>query len=385
MKFFRCGAACLSMLLIAVLAAEARAQEGEAKVVDEIVARVNSSVILRSAYLRAQEELLQELKARGLKDAELEKQFNELKPIILDGLIDTELLSQRAKDLSIDVEPQVNQQLLRVMKENNLASLEDLEQKMREAGVDIQEVRRMLRNRFSSEAVRNREVFGKIYHGLTEKEKRDYYEQHKEAFTSPGEISLSRILIVIGKDNSAQALERAKDVVTQARAGTADFPSLAKRFSEEDLGKKGGLIDLPVKISELADEIRPAVANAPVGTVTDPIMLAAGYVIFRVDSRKEPVIKPFDEKEVGDEVAQRITYERGATEMDKYLDKVRGEAFIEVDPRYQLAESKVKSAQIKRVPYSDENRKGKKKDKDKDKEKKEEPKETTKAAAPVKP
>src|SRR6187549_1800453 len=192
MKFYRRIAICMSLLFAASLV---RAQEGQ-KTLDEIIARVNTAVILRSAYDRAQGELLEELKSRGLKDAELEKQFNELKPVILDGLIDTELLSQRAKDLTIDVEPQVNQQLLRVMKENNLASLEDLEQKMREVGVDIQEVRRMLRNRFASEAVRNREVFGKIYHALTEKEKRDYYEQHKELFTSPGEVTLSRIFIL---------------------------------------------------------------------------------------------------------------------------------------------------------------------------------------------
>ncbi len=380
MKLIRCSALCLALVMIAGVA---RAQEGEARVVDEIVARVNSSVILRSAYLRAQTELLEELKARGLKDAELEKQFNELKPIILDGLIDTELLSQRAKDLSIDVEPQVNQQLLRVMKENNLASIDDLEQKMREAGVDIQEVRRMLRNRFASEAVRNREVFGKIYHGLTEKEKRDYYEQHKEAFTTPGEVTLSRVFIAAGKDE-ALALGRANDVVKQARSGAVEFAALAKRFSEEELGKKGGLIG-PIKISELANEVRAAVGEAPAGTVTDPIKLETGYAVFRVDERKEPVIKAFDEKEVGDEVAQRLTYERGATEMDKYLDKVRSEAFIEVDPRYQLEASKIKSAQIKRVPYSEENRKGKKKDKDKDKDKKEEPKETTKTATAAKP
>jgi parvulin-like peptidyl-prolyl isomerase len=257
----------MSLLLAASLV---RAQEGQ-KTLDEIIARVNSAVILRSAYDRAQGELLEELKGRGLKDAELEKQFNELKPVILDGLIDTELLSQRAKDLTIDVEPQVNQQLLRVMKDNNLPSLEDLEQKMREVGVDIQEVRRMLRNRFASEAVRNREVFGKIYHALTEKEKRDYYEQHKELFTTPGEVTLSRIFILSGKE-PAQALERAKSAASQARTPGVEFAALAKRISEEELGKKGGQIG-QLKTKELASEVRAVVGEAPVGTITDPIKL----------------------------------------------------------------------------------------------------------------
>jgi peptidyl-prolyl cis-trans isomerase SurA len=373
--FIRIAAGIFLPLLVAGLVI---AQEG-VKPLDEIIARVNSSVILRSSYDKAQAELLEELKARGLKDVELEKQFNEVKPAILDGLIDTELLTQRAKDLSIDVEPQVNQQLLRVMKENNLASLEDLEQKMREVGVDIQEVRRMLRNRFASEAVRNKEVFGKIYHALTEKEKRDYYEQHKEVFTTPGEVSLSRIFIVMGKD-PMQAYERAKSVASQARTPGVEFTALAKRVSEEPSGKDGGKIGA-VKITELATEVRTAIGDSPAGTITYPIKLDTGYAVFRVDERKEAVIKPFDDKEVGDEVAQRITYERGSVEMDKYLEKIRSDAFIEIDPRYQLAESKVKPATMKRISAEDrKDAKDKKK-----KEKKEEPKDASKTAAAAKP
>ncbi|MBK6799380.1 MAG: SurA N-terminal domain-containing protein [Acidobacteria bacterium] len=112
------------------------AQEGDAKLIDEVIARVNSGVIMRSAFESAQKDVLEELKKQGLKGEELEKKFNEWKPRILDELINTQLLAQRAKDLSINVEPQVNQQLLRMMKENNCESVECLGQKMREAGFD---------------------------------------------------------------------------------------------------------------------------------------------------------------------------------------------------------------------------------------------------------
>src|SRR5262245_16337939 len=91
------------------------AQEGEAKLVDEVIARVNSGVIMRSAFETAQRDILEELKKQGLQGEELEKKFNEWKPRILDELINTQLLAQRAKELNINVEPQVNQQLLRMM------------------------------------------------------------------------------------------------------------------------------------------------------------------------------------------------------------------------------------------------------------------------------
>jgi peptidyl-prolyl cis-trans isomerase SurA len=296
--------------------------------------------------------------------------------MILDQLIDAELLVQRGKELSIDVEPQVNQQLLRIMKENNLQSLDDLEQKMREVGVDIGEVKRLLRTRFISDAVRSREVFSRIFFKLTEKEKRDYYDKHTDVFSVPGELTLSRIFLNAGKD-PAETLAKAKDIATQAKSGGADFAALARRYSEEELGKKGGVIGA-IKIPDLSNEVRTAIGDGGKGVVTDPIKLDApspGFAIFRVDDRKDAQVKPFDDKEVQEEVGQRLTYERGAVEMDKYVDKLRADAFIEVDPRYQLANSKIKSAQIKRTPYGEND---KKKKKDDDKKKQQEAEKTTK-------
>src|SRR5262245_44502642 len=107
---------------IALLGANvACAQENDVKPVDEVIARVNAGVIMRSAFEAEQRGLLEELKKR-YSGEELEKKFNEFKPRILDELISSQLLAQRAKDLQINVDAQVNQQILRLMKENNCES-----------------------------------------------------------------------------------------------------------------------------------------------------------------------------------------------------------------------------------------------------------------------
>src|SRR5215475_5241647 len=88
------------------------AQEGDSKPIDEVIVRVNAGVIMRSAFESEQRELLEELKKKNLSPEELEKQFNEWKPRILDNLINNQLVVQRAKDLQINVDVQVSQQLL---------------------------------------------------------------------------------------------------------------------------------------------------------------------------------------------------------------------------------------------------------------------------------
>lgn len=357
----------LTVFLLA-LAAPVFAQEGEAKLIDEVIARVNASPIMRSAFEGAQREVLDQMKNQGLKPEEIEKKLAEWKPRILDQLIDTQLLVQRASDLSINVDPQVNEQLVRIMKENNIQSLEDLEQKMREVGVDINEVKANLRSNFARQAVLNREVYGKIFYGLTEKDKRDFYEKNKQAFATPGEVTLSHIFIAIGKDAEA-ALKRAQDAQTQASTA-ADFGALAQRLSEDSAtaAKKGAIGTL--KLTELAPEVREAVEKLKEGEVSVPVKIGNGYSVFRVDARKEAVARPFEDREVQEAVAQNLTGERSEKQIDTYLDKLRNDAFIEIDPRYQFADSKVKSASIKHTPYLDDSEKKKQKKDKKDKDKK---------------
>src|SRR5262245_16690378 len=368
------------LLGIAMLGANvACAQEGDSKPIDEVIVRVNAGVIMRSAFENQQRELLEELKKQKLSPEELEKQFNEWKPRILDDLINNQLLVQRAKDLSINVDAQVNQQILRIMKDVNCDSDKCLEQKMRETGVDLEEAKRILGENFSRQAVLGQEVYRKLFMSQTEKEKREYYEKNKQFYTEPGEVTLSNIFIALGKDQD-QALARAKDIVTQARGGAVDFKTLAQKYTESER-KEASLGTF--KIPELKPEVKSVVENAKVGDVSDPIKLETGYSIFYIDQRKEPNQLPFENERVQNDIGHRLASEREGAEIEAYFAKLRNDAFIEIDARYQFENSKVKSALIKRVPYSDDNGKKKKDKKDKEKEKK--AAEAPKAAADNKP
>lgn len=346
-----------------------QAQDPDANLVDEVIARVNGGVIMRSSFESSQRDILEELKKQGLKGDDLEKKFSEWKPRILDELISTQLLAQRAKDLSINVDAQVNQQLLRMMKENNCESLECLSQKMREANYDIEEVKRIMAENFSKDAVIGREVYGRVYQQLTEKDKRDAYEKNKQFFTEPGELTLSRIFIAFGKDQ-AQAAARTEEVLKQARSGAIEFGTLAERYSDDELGRKSKGVIGVIKIPDLAPTVREAVEKAAAGTITDPVKLENGFYIFRIDQRKDPVALPFEDEKVQDAIGRYLVNQKSEKQIDEYIAKLRDEAFIEIDPRFQFENSKVKSAQIKRVPYIEEKER-KKLEKEQAKERKE--------------
>jgi peptidyl-prolyl cis-trans isomerase SurA len=369
------------LLGIALLGANvAWAQEGDVKPIDEVIVRVNAGVIMRSTYETALRELLEELKKK-YSGEELEKQFNEYKPRVLDDLINNQLLAQRAKDLSINTDAQVSQQILRYMKDTNCDSDKCLEQKMREAGLDMEEFKRILGDNFSREAVLGQEVYGRIFRALTEKEKREFYEKNKQQlYAEPAEITLSNIFIAFGKDQD-QSLARAKEIVVQARSEAVDFKTLAQKYTESEAGTKESSLGT-FKIPELKPEVKAVVENAKAGDVTDPVKLETGYSIFRVDQRKEQNQLGFEDERVQNHVGRALVEQHANEEVDTYLTKLRNDAFIEIDARYQFENSKVKSAQIKRVPFSDENEKKKNK---KDKEKEKKAAQASKAAADNKP
>lgn len=332
------------------------AQEGDVKVLDEVIARVNTEVILRSAFDRQLEDFIAEMRQRGMEVTELEKKVAEIKPTIIDSLIDQQLLTQRAKEISVEVEGQVNEQFVRLMKENNLTSLDELEQKMREVGIDINEQKRLMRSRFMADAVLNREVYGDLYRKLTEGAKKEFYEKHKDWFSTPGEVELSRLFIRKPSNPllQQQALTKAKDIAAQIQGG-GDFKAFVMSKSEDprEVVVKSGYIGW-VPMPQLSNEIRGAVEKLEIGKVTAPILVEGGFAIFIVNARKEPVVKPFETDEVKGAVTQRLVMEKGEDAVKEYLAHLREDAFIEIDAKYQVPGLKTTSANIKRTPFSEE-------------------------------
>ena len=63
------------------------------------------------------------------------------------------------------------------------------------------------------------------------------------------------------------------------------------------------------------------------GQVTQPIRVAKGYQILKLETLKESSVQPFDE--VRDLVAERVHTDRQRQEVRKFLARVRGQAIIE--------------------------------------------------------
>ena len=95
----------------------------------EIVARVNDQVITLAEYQKAEQQLRVEATndCQACSPEKIEAQFKAQQKDLLRGLIDQVLMAQRAKDMGITVESDLNKRLDEIRQQNGLATLADLQ------------------------------------------------------------------------------------------------------------------------------------------------------------------------------------------------------------------------------------------------------------------
>ena len=328
-----------ALLLAVCAAAPARAQEEAPPVVlDEPIAQVDNYVVMLS-QLRRENAEFKDVLMKGspgrppLTAEQADAEIQKRQPEIILNLINEALLVQKGKDvprLAEDVEAEVNREVLRVAKQSNIATIEELEEAMKREGISLSDVKETLRRQFMRQAVLQREVDAKIYYGLTDKELRDYYSANREKFAS---VTLSELFLSLAGRTETEVKAKAADLAARARGG-ASFEELVEKNSEHEPTKKfkGVLADADGKarwfpVSELSDAIAVAIKNLKAGGISDPVKTDEGYMVLRVNERDDAFKENF--------VRGVITQERAEKEHDKYLLTLRKEAFIKPAEGYK--------------------------------------------------
>ena len=315
-------------------------------VVEEIIARVNNQIVTRSEYLREKDQLKQE--AQQQDPANAEKIYLDRERDILRGLIDQQLLLEKAKDLGITADTDLVKRLDEIRKQMNLSSMDDLEKAAQGQGVSFEDFKQNLRNQIITQKVISDQVGSKIQ--VTKDEEQQYYDSHKEEMTQPEQIRLSEILVstqkpaaaneksggdksAAGDDDPQQlavAEAKAKDLLSQIQKG-AKFEDVAKKSSDGPTASQGGDLGY-FKRGALAKELEDKTFAMKPGDVSDVIRTRQGYVLLKVAEHTQAGVPPL--KEIEPKVQEALYMQKLDPALREYLTKLREEAFIVVKPGY---------------------------------------------------
>lgn len=317
-------------------------------IVDEIIARVDNSIITRADYVKAEQSTQTELQQQfpGNWQAKWAQQEKE----VLRGLIDQQLLLEKGKELGITGETEVVKQLNKMRQDMKLPSMDALEDEAKKQGVSLDDLKENIRSRVIAEQVIGQEVGSKIR--ISNEEAEEWYNQHQKELEGPEEVSLSEIMVstqpakpsVENKDNAdaaaqppvedpakaAEAEAKAKALLEQLKKG-AKFEDLAKQNSNGPTAADGGKLG-NFKRGELAKEFEDKTFSMKPGEYTDVIRTKQGFIILKVNAHRPAGVAPF--KEVSEQIKNAIYSQKLEPAARAYLTKLREQAYIDIKAGY---------------------------------------------------
>ena len=161
---------------------------------------------------------------------------------------------------------------------------------------------------------------------LTEAEVRKLYELEKDSLQVPEIRAVSHILFEQGEAESEQDLQaRIASVTAQLEVDTANFPALARQYSQDPgSASLGGELGL-TSGDTFPAEIEAAVAQLALDEVSEPVESEAGWHLLLVTEIRGGATPAFDEVRM--ELEQRLRGERAQRELLRVVESLRDLVF----------------------------------------------------------
>ncbi len=155
---------------------------------------------------------------------------------------------------------------------------------------------------------------------VSDQEVKDYYDKHKEDFTTTSQIKASHILV--------KTEDEAKKIL--ARLGKGEkFENIAKTSSiDKASAKNGGDLGYFSK-GQMVPEFESAASSLKSGEISNPVKTPFGYHIIKVTDRKAGPVVDFDR--VKDMISQKLSAERQKEVFDKYMGELKNSYKVEIN------------------------------------------------------
>jgi peptidyl-prolyl cis-trans isomerase SurA len=218
-----------------------------------------------------------------------------------------------------------------IRRQNNLASMEEMEKKVEQEGLSWEDLKTQIRNNLLTQEVIRREVGSHI--NIPSEDVKKYYDEHQKDFVRPEQVVLYEIFLSTeGKSpEEISSVEKKADDLRNRVVKGEDFNEIAKHFSEGSTGKDGGLLGT-FERGQLDKQLEEAVFKMEKGQMTPVIQTKTGFEVLKVEAHYEAGLQPQDKVE--NEIMNRIYGQKMQPTMREYLGQLREQSYVMVKPGY---------------------------------------------------
>jgi peptidyl-prolyl cis-trans isomerase SurA len=266
-------------LATAATAAPDENRRGNPKLLDRVVAVVNSDVVTRLDLDEQIKIAVQQLRRQGTPlppNDVLEKQ-------LLERLVTTKILLQTAKETGLRVDDvQLQRAIEQIAQENKIAP-EDFRKSVEKDGIEFSRFREELRNEILIGRLKDREVDSKIL--ITDAEIDSYLRNQKgQEGKKDDEYSLGHILVMVPEKAAPEQIQAKRAVAEKALAqlkSGADFRQVSAGISDAQNALEGGPLGWRTA-SRLPQLFFDAIKDMKVGDMSGILRSANGFHIIKL-------------------------------------------------------------------------------------------------------
>ena len=239
--------------------------------VQKIAAVVNDGVI---SEFDLDQRLSLAISTMGVPDNDRARQ--QLRPRVLDSLIDEMLQTQEAREQEVEIETEEIDSTLEALSRQNDRSLVEFVEMLNENGVTLQTLAEQV-----AADLMWRKLVGQTFLPRVSDEEVERIMAQREASKGESEYLLNEIVLPVDKpEERSQAYRAANRLIEQLRRG-ASFEAAAREFSEGTTAANGGDTGW-VQVEHLPKEVAEEVVNLSVGEVSRPIYASGAYYVLLV-------------------------------------------------------------------------------------------------------
>ena len=273
-----------------------------------------------------------------------------LKLGILDQLIDSEILLERADKMNLVAsDAEVDEKFT---ESKSPYTEEEFQKKLEETGLTVDDLRNDIRRQLSIQKLLNREVVSKI--SISEQDVTDFYDSNRAQFNVvEPRYHIAEIVITSHPDptvynrkndkatNEAEAGRKAAMVAQKLDAG-ADFAQTAMDYSEDPSASTGGDLGFePESAFNKSDPVlKRAVLSLKAGQETQPIHTKdGGYVILKLIAKESAGQRQLADAQVQQAIRDGLRTRKEQLLRSAYLIEARDEAHVTNYLARQILES----------------------------------------------
>ena len=252
---------------------------------------------------------------------------SEIRKAVLDGLIGTELLYQRAKALSIDVPPaSIDDALARTRQEMGDAAYEA---ELKNRKIDAGGARELVRKNLTVQKLIQETILGSVT--VSEPDISKFYNEHQQEMSMPESVEVSHILVRFAPNDDAAIKAAARNKADAALArvrGGEDFATVAKEASEDkQSAARGGSLG-QVRRGRTVPAFEDVAFKLQPGQVSDVVESPFGFHVIKVTAKIPPRTLTLEESH--DRIAQVLRGRASGEAVEKAVSDLRAAAKVEI-------------------------------------------------------